>query len=130
MTTSRDFNDGQYEDQYCIPEDQPLEDAPFPWSIPPFFTNYSDTDERSYSPQISCNYTLSSVVGTNSEMDTLPTLHILCDDCVKPASSKGKKHPYNLSSMPPDLWLLDLGTSTHFTNDLKDFVEYIEYDQP
>jgi hypothetical protein len=82
------------------------------WSV--FLNSLSpDADVQSFSPQnnnvFSCSYVVDSAKDTNISTFS----HSFCDDCMK-VSGKGKECQHD-HSIPPDMWLLDSGASTHFT---------------
>jgi hypothetical protein len=97
------------------------------WSV--FLNSLSpDADVRSFSPQNNNVFSCSSVVDSAKDTNISTFSHSFCDDCTK-VSSKGKERQHD-HSIPPDMRLLDSGTSAHFTFNKKDFVEYVEYASP
>jgi hypothetical protein len=97
------------------------------WSV--FLNSLSpDADVRSISPQNNNVFSCSSVVDSAKDTHISTFSHSFCDDCAK-VSGKGKERQHD-HSIPPDMWLLDSGTSAHFTFNKKDFVEYVEYASP
>jgi hypothetical protein len=97
------------------------------WSV--FLHSLSpDADEQSSSPQKNNVFTCSSVVDSAKDTNISTFSHSVCDDCMK-ATGKGKECEHD-HSIPPDMWLLDLGASAHFTFNKKDFAEYVEYASP
>ena len=96
------------------------------WSVLPC-SYLSDTDARSTLPQNNTIFTSSSVVGSDMDTNRPTFLHSNCDDCTK-STCKGKEHAHD-HQLPPDMWLLDLGASAHFTFNKNDFIEYVDYPQ-
>ena len=89
-------------------------------------SHLTDTNKWFYLPQF-VEYILSSVVGSDQN-STIPSIYCnSCDQCVNPSKvQSSEKHEEDFS----DMWLLDSGASSHFTSDIKDFVEYHDFPSP